>query len=140
MRLSVFSPESSPQLIIDLQKLYKGYLDEQQLSQSSIEELINIPNKLFFVTLFNARHLGAVQVSIQDNSAQLSLLCVRDITRRRGVGKNLIREVEKQLKNKGVETIKLPLSEVLEAEQEGMKLFMLACGYQFSELQLTKNL
>ncbi len=140
MRLSVFSPEISPQLIIDLQKLYQGSLSNQELSDSSLQNLINTPNKQFFVTLFNARHLGAVQVTTENSIAQLSLLCVRDITRRRGVGKNLIREVEKQLMGQGVNTVNLLLTDIAEIEQEGMKLFMQSCGYQFANSQLTKSL
>jgi len=137
MRLSVFSPESSSQLFIDLQKLYQDYFNEQQLTISSLERIINTPNKQFFVTLFNARHLGAVEVESQGNIAQLNLLCIRDITRRRGVGKNLLREVEKQLK--GIDIIELSLSEVKESEQEGMTLFMQACGYQLTENKLIKK-
>ncbi len=140
MRLSVFSPEISPQLIIDLQKLYQEYLSPQALSESSLQSLINTPNKQFFVTLFNDRHLGAVQVTTENSIAQLSLLCVRDITRRRGVGKNLIREVEKQLIDQGISTVNLQLTDITDVEQEGMKLFMQACGYQFADLQLTKSL
>ena len=140
MRLSVFSPEGSAQLFIDLQKLYQGYFSEQQLTAASLQYLINTPNKQFFVTLFNARHLGAVQVSIQQSIAHLGLLCVRDITRRRGVGKNLLREIEKQLQSKGVETITLSLADISEAEQEGMKAFMQACGYQLEAQIFTKQL
>ncbi|MCP5078604.1 MAG: aspartate 1-decarboxylase autocleavage activator PanM [Psychromonas sp.] len=140
MRLSVFSPEISPQLIIDLQKLYQEYLSPQALSESSLQSLINTPNKQFFVTLFNDRHLGAVQVTTENSIAQLSLLCVRDITRRRGVGKNLIREVEKQLIDQGISTVNLQLTDITDVEQEGMKLFMQSCGYQFANSQLTKSL
>lgn len=140
MRLSVFSPEISQQLITDLQKLYQGYLSQQQLSEASIEKMLNTSNTTFFVTLFNARHLGAVQVSRNENSAQLNLLCVRDITRRRGVGKNLVREVEKQLKRDGLESITLSLSDMPKSEQEGIKLFLIACGYTFENAQLTKEL
>lgn len=138
MRLSVFSPESSSQLFIDLQKLYQDYFSEQQLTTASLENLIHTPNKQFFVTLFNARHLGAVEVESKDNIAHLHLLCIRDITRRRGVGKNLLREVEKHMK--GIDTIELSLSEIKESEQEGMKLFMQACGYQLVENKLIKRL
>lgn len=140
MRLSVFSPESSEQLLIDLQKLYKGYLTDQQLTTEALQKLINMPNKQFFVTLFNARHLGAVQVSIEQNIALLSLLCIRDITRRRGVGKNLLREVEKSLKANGVNEAQLWLSEIAKSEQQTLILFMQACGYQRNEQKLIKSL
>lgn len=140
MRLSVFSPESSLQLFIDLQKLYQGYLSDQKLTEASLIQLINTPEKLFFVTLFNARHLGAVQVSIKENNAQLNLLCVRDITRRRGVGKNLLREVEKKLKVQGITHVQLNVAELKEIERETMVLFMQACGYVQKGQTLTKTL
>lgn len=140
MRLSVFSPESSPQLFIDLKKLYQGYFTEQELTTEALQGLINMPNKLFFVTMFNARHLGAVQVAIEHQTAQLSLLCIRDLTRRRGVGKNLLREVEKCLVAKGVDKIELLLSEITAPEQQNLTLFMQACGYQLSGPKLVKDL
>ncbi|WP_022941948.1 aspartate 1-decarboxylase autocleavage activator PanM [Psychromonas hadalis] len=140
MRLSVFSPTSSPQLFIDLKKLYHGYLDEQQLTVEALQTLISIPNKLFFTTLFNARHLGAVQVSIQQQKAELTLLCIRDITRRRGVGKNLLREVEKQLQERGINTVQLSLTDIKESEQQGLKHFMLVCGYQLNGQIFLKEL
>jgi len=140
MRLSVIFPTSSPQLVIDLQKLYQGYLPAQRLTDEALEALINTPNKLFFVTLFNARHLGGVQVNIQQDSAQLDLLCIRDVTRRRGVGKNLLREVEKHLKEKGVNKAQLLLSEIAECEQQGLILFMQACGYHLNKQILSKKL
>jgi len=140
MRLSVFSPESSTQLFIDLQKLYQGYLSAEELTAEALQELVNAPNKQFFVTLFNARHLGAVQVSVEQTTAQLALLCVRDITRRRGVGKNLLREVEKRLKEQAIQKLQLPLSDIAESDQQGVILFMQACGYQLNEQTLIKVL
>jgi GNAT superfamily N-acetyltransferase len=140
MRLSVFTPENSQQLLIDLQKLYQGYLSEQDLNIASLESLINNPQTLFFVTLFNERHLGALQITIKKSIADLSLLCVRDITRRRGVGKNLLHEVEKKLKSKAVETIQLSLTDIRKDEQEGMKNFMAYCGYQLVGFKFSKNL
>jgi len=140
MRLSVISAKSSAQLLIDLQKLYQGYLAEQSLTDEALQALITAPNKLFFVTLFNARHLGAVQVSIEQDCAHLALLCVRDVTRRRGVGKNLLREVENSLKEQGVTKAQLPLAAITESEQQGLILFMQACGYQLNEKILSKQL
>jgi len=140
MRLSVFNPESSAQLFIDLQKLYQGYLTTQSLTNEALQTLIDDPNRLFFVTLFNARHLGAVQVTIEQNMAQLNLLCIRDITRRRGVGKNLLREVEVALKAKGVSQVQLLLSDITETEQAGLTLFMQNSGYQLNQQTLSKSL
>lgn len=140
MRLSVFSPKSSQQLFIDLQKLYQGYLSKQQLTPEALQKTIDSPMGFFFVTLFNARHLGAVQVTIEHKVAQLHLLCVRDVTRRRGVGKNLLREVEKQIQGKNVHSVRLSLNEIKESEREVMTLFMQASGYQLQVNVLTKKL
>jgi ribosomal protein S18 acetylase RimI-like enzyme len=140
MRLSVFTPKSSPQLYIDLKKLYQGYLSNDKLTPEALQTLIDTPDKIFYVTLFNARHLGAVQVSVAESTAQLNLLCVRDITRRRGVGKNLLREVEKHLKEKDISQVKLSLSKINKDEQTAMVLFMQACGYHLNDQTLIKQL
>ena len=92
------------------------------------------------MTLFNARHLGAVQISIHHQIAQLSLLCVRDVTRRRGVGKNLLHEIEKQLQVKGVNEIQLLLAQTQQHEIEGLEKFMCSCGYQLKQNIFSKNI
>jgi ribosomal protein S18 acetylase RimI-like enzyme len=140
MRLSVFIPENSPQLFIDLQKLYQGYLAEEELTIDALTSHINNPQTLFFVTLFNARHLGAVEVKIEANNAQLKYLCVREITRRRGVGKNLLREVEKHLANKGIVTVTMPLVNFREDGQAEATEFMQTCGYQLIDSHFMKKL
>ncbi|WP_413700287.1 aspartate 1-decarboxylase autocleavage activator PanM [Psychromonas sp. KJ10-10] len=140
MRLSVFIPENSPQLLIDLKKLYQGYLNEQDLTDASLKSLISDPQSLFFVTLFNARHLGAVEVITKDEQATLKHLCVREITRRRGVGKNLLGEVEKHLSNKNISTVTMPLANIREDEQATTKEFMQSCGYQIIENRFIKKL
>jgi GNAT superfamily N-acetyltransferase len=140
MRLSVFIPEHSPQLFIDLQKLYQGYLAESELTTEALETRINNPQTLFFVTLFNARHLGAVEVEIEGNRAWLNYLCVREITRRRGVGKNLIREVEKHLSDKGIKKVTLALENIKENEQIAVTEFMQICGYQLIDSHFIKKL
>ena len=140
MRLSVFSPESSSQLFIDLRKIYQDYFTDDQLTTESLQTLIENEHSLFYVTMFNERHLGAVQVTVIEDQAQLRLLAVRDLTRRRGVAKNLLREVETQLKMEGVSEVKMELKEIKEEEKEGLTLFMLACGYQLSEGVFSKDL
>lgn len=140
MRLAVFSPEISPQLFIDLGKIYQHYFTEDQLSTESLQSLIEDGSQQLYVTRFNGRHLGALQVRVTDQQAQLSLLTVRDITRRRGVAKNLLREVEKQLQSEGVEQVIMHLDEIKEEERSGLSLFMLAAGYQLVGTLFTKAL
>jgi ribosomal protein S18 acetylase RimI-like enzyme len=137
MRLSVFLAESSPQLLVDLRKIYQTYFTDEQLTTESLQALIE--SKLY-VTMFNERHLGAVQVSVVKTQAQLSLLTVRDLTRRRGIAKNLLREVEKQLKIEGVNSVTMELNEIQEKEKEGLTLFMRSCGYQLDKGVFSKKI
>ncbi|MEH6452953.1 MAG: aspartate 1-decarboxylase autocleavage activator PanM [Psychromonas sp.] len=140
MRLSVYTPENSQQLLIDLKKLYQNYLSEDQLTDTALQSWIESEQSEVFITLFNARHLGAVQVVIEENEAVLSRLCVRDITRRRGVAKNLLKEVEGQLSERRVTLSKMFIDDISEQEKAGLSLFMGACGYQLIEGVFTKEL
>lgn len=140
MRLSVFSPESSSQLLIDLGKIYQDYFTDDQLTTESLQALIENEHSQLYVTMFNERHLGAVQVTVIEDQAQLRLLTVRDLTRRKGIAKNLLREVEKQLKMEGISEAKMELKEIKEEEKEGLTLFMQACGYQLSGDVFSKDL
>ncbi|WP_372881653.1 aspartate 1-decarboxylase autocleavage activator PanM [Psychromonas sp.] len=133
MRLSVFLPEQSTQLLTDLQKLYQDYFTPEQLTNEALQALIEDQQAQLFVTLFNDRHLGAVRVTTTDQEATLSLLCVRAITRRRGVAKNLLDQVEKLLKEEGTEVVKMYLDEFPEQEKQGVTLFMQASGYSFAK-------
>lgn len=140
MRLSVFLPEQSTQLLIDLQKLYQDYFSPEQLTTESLQALIEDEQAQLFVTLFNARHLGAVRVSTTGQEATLSLLCVREVTRRRGVAKNLLNQVEKLLKDEGIEVVKMYIDEFPENEKQGVTLFMQASGYAFKKGVFSKRL
>jgi GNAT superfamily N-acetyltransferase len=140
MRLSVFLPEYSTQLFIDLSKLYHNYFSPEQLTTQSLQALIEDQQSQLFVTLFNARHLGALRAHTTGQEATLSLLCVRDLTRRRGIAKNLLKEVEKHLKNKNIAVVKMRLNEFSVQEKEGVTLFMLACGYSLADVLFSKNL
>ncbi|ABM04900.1 conserved hypothetical protein [Psychromonas ingrahamii 37] len=140
MRLSVFLPEYSTQLFIDLSKLYQDYFSPEQLTKPSLQALIEDRQSQLFVTLFNARHLGALRVHTTEQEATLSLLCVRGLTRRRGIAKNLLKEIEKRLKNKNIVVIKMCLNEFPEQQKEGVTLFMQACGYSLTDSLFSKNL
>ncbi|MCW8996522.1 MAG: aspartate 1-decarboxylase autocleavage activator PanM [Psychromonas sp.] len=140
MRLSVFSPESSAQLFIDLRKIYQNYFTDEQLTTESLQSFIENEHSQLYVTMFNERHLGAVQVTVIEDQAVLRFLTVRDLTRRKGIAKNLLREVEKQLKAEAVSTVKMALQEIQEEEKEGLTLFMQACGYQLNDGIFSKSL
>lgn len=141
MRLSVFAAEKPlPQLIIDLQKLYAGYLSEQQLSEQALTTELLDDNNCYYVTMFNARHIGAVKVQQQAEKALLSRLCIRDITRRRGVGKNLLTQVETLLASQGVKEISYNLQEVSEDELLSTQAFLVDSHYKIDATNAYKQL
>jgi len=132
MRLSVFiAAQPSQQLIIDLQKIYAGLLPSDSFTELAITEYIAEPSQRLFMTMFNERHIGAVKVSSKNNIATLSALCIREITRRRGIGKNLLTQIEKQFSSENITHIEYHLSEVNADAMAAMKLFLSASGYQF---------
>ena len=55
------------------------------------ELTLNDTHRLY-AARFNDRLLGAVQVILRGERAQLAALCVREVTRRRGVGQYLLEE------------------------------------------------
>ena len=141
MRLSVFIPQLTPQLLIDLKKLYQDHLPESKLSNSSLtDNLIENKEIQLFVTKFNDRHLGAVKVELQENNAVLSGLCIREVTRRRGIAKNLLREVEKHLVTQKAQNVTMALTEFCEEEKQGVTAFMLASNYQLENNMFIKQL
>ena len=139
MRLSVFIADTlSTQLTIDLQKIYLNLLPEQLLTTQALAPELADSASQWFVTMFNERHIGAVKVHKTDNHAALSQLCIRDITRRRGVGKNLLREVEKSLISQGVNKIQYDLQEVSKDELLATHAFLLDCNYIITDKLATK--
>ena len=138
MRLSVFMPQKSTQLLIDLRKIYQDYFTPQQLTDESLTALIEQPDSQLYATMFNGRHLGAIYITVNNAEAILSLLSVRELTRRRGVAKNLLLEVEKQLKSKGVNTLKMDSNNISQTEKDGLYLFMQASGYDLKDNILSK--
>ena len=141
MRLSVFIPQLTPQLLIDFKKLYQGHLPDTELSDKSlVDNLIENKNLQLFVTKFNDRHLGAVKVELQENNAVLSGLCIREVTRRRGIAKNLLREIEKHLVTQKIQNITMALNAFCEGEKQGVTAFMLASNYQLKNDIFIKQL
>lgn len=133
MRLSVFLPKKSPQLLIDLRKIYQNYFTAEQLTSEALQALIEAEGAQFYATMFNERHLGAVQVVTTGTQAELKFLTIRDLTRRKGLAKNLLKEVEKQLREEKVNEVIMLLSTIKEEEKEGLTLFMASCDYQLND-------
>ncbi|WP_409440314.1 aspartate 1-decarboxylase autocleavage activator PanM [Psychromonas sp. GE-S-Ul-11] len=134
MRLSVFIADTlSTQLVIDLQKIYGNYLPATSLTTEAITEQLNDSTSRLFLTMFNERHIGGVKVQITGTTATLSQLQIRDLTRRRGVGKNLLTQVEKQLKAEGVAQVEYALTEVDESALLATQAFLVNSDYQVND-------
>ncbi len=141
MRLSVFIANTvSTQLVIDLQKIYANYLPEASLTEQTLAELITQSSSRLYMTMFNERHIGAVKVQINATQATLSQLTIRDLTRRRGVGKNLLKQLEKSLTAEGMTDIEYNLKEVAEVELLATQAFLSDSGYQLNNHIATKKL
>ncbi|AUV51716.1 GNAT family N-acetyltransferase [Raoultella planticola] len=80
IRLPLFSDQDR----IDLGKIWPS----QDPDDISLDDRHRI-----YAARFNERLLGAVRVTLRGNEGELSALCVREVTRRRGVGKYLVEEV-----------------------------------------------
>ena len=79
IRLQHFSDQDR----IDLGKIWQS----QDLSTLTLDE-----NHRLYAARFNERLLGAVRVTLRGVEGELSDLCVREVTRRRGVGQYLVEE------------------------------------------------
>jgi len=141
MRLSVFIAEQiSSQLIIDLQKIYSGLLTTESLTEQAVQKLLSEPCTRLFMTMFNERHIGAVKVMTKAKKAILSKLCIREITRRRGIGKNLLKQVETQLISEAINEVEYSLEEVNESELITTQVFLKECGYTIKGNIATKQI
>lgn len=89
----------------DLQKIYQDAPAGLLPSYCDVHDASNLLSTLrpntytnFYVARFNGRLLGAVSVTRQSHIFQAMHLCVRKVTRNRGVGKRLM-EVVGQIAN-----------------------------------------
>ena len=141
MRLSVFIANTpSTQLIIDLQKIYANYLPKASLTEQALAELVTQTTSRLYMTMFNERHIGGVNVQLKATLATLSQLTIRDLTRRRGVGKNLLKQIEKSLIEEGIKDIEYDLKEVAEEQWLATQAFLSDSGYQISNNIASKQL
>ena len=141
MRLSVFMVPALPaQLVIDLQKIYADYLPAASLTEKAISETLQETGTRVYATMFNERHIGAVKVNISGSKATLSQLTIRDLTRRRGVGKNLLVQIEKSLIQEGMKQVEYNLQEVAEKEYLSTQAFLADSGYSLDGYIATKHI
>ncbi|MFP1740429.1 aspartate 1-decarboxylase autocleavage activator PanM [Lonsdalea quercina] len=85
------------------------------------------PDHQLFAARFNDRLLGAVIIEIKKDSAKLCDLQIRDVTRRRGVGKYLVEEVLRALPH--VREWWLDAADHAMVSESVMDAFMRSCGF-----------
>ena len=141
MRLSVFiARQSSPQLIIDFKKIYSNFLPNESLTEQAIKQSLLDSSSPIFVTMFNERHIGAVKVTFDARKATLSQLTIREVTRRRGIGKNLLKQIETHLAAEGINEIQYNLQEVAQNELAATQLFLTDSGYYIENTSAHKKI
>ena len=87
MKLTIQKLDSlSPQDVLDLAKIWPEQSPAEWQSWLS-------GNRALFAAKFNERLLAAVCITLNGGEGELSALCVREVTRRRGVGQYLVEEV-----------------------------------------------
>lgn len=120
IRLTTFSDQDR----IDLRKIWPEH-DSSSLQVDHSHRL--------YAARFNERLLGAVRVTLNNTQGTLEALCVREVTRRRGVGHYLLEEVlldnpqvtHWRMSNDGVEN-----PEVMAAFMQAMGFSAHASGWE----------
>ena len=77
---------------LDLEKLYQDYPEHFRVEE--LRQLLSAnPATRLYVARFNDRILGALTLTVSGNNHTLDHLCVRTVTRRRGVARDLLRQM-----------------------------------------------
>ncbi len=95
--------QPSPQDLTDLAKIYADAPDWLLAPYSSADTLIAaaLADGSLIAGRFNDRLLGAALLQRGDDAWRLSHLCVRKVTRKRGVGRRLLEETQRQASEAG---------------------------------------
>lgn len=95
--------QPSPQDLTDLAKIYADAPDWLLAPYSSADTLIAaaLADGSLIAGRFNDRLLGAALLQRGDDAWRLSHLCVRKLTRKRGVGRRLLEETQRQASKAG---------------------------------------
>lgn len=82
--------EQLEKIYADAQPERLAQLPNVDSAKSFVENILQSPDHTFYCGLFNERLIAALVASQDDNYWQVSHLCVRSVTRRRGVGSRLL--------------------------------------------------
>ena len=96
--------QPSPQDRTDLAKIYADAPDWLLTPHASADALIDaaLADATLIAGRFNDRLLGAAVLQRGDSAWRLSHLCVRKLTRQRGVGRRLLEETQRQASEAGM--------------------------------------
>ncbi|BBP68328.1 hypothetical protein PHLH6_03320 [Pseudomonas sp. Seg1] len=110
----------------DLQKIYRDAPDWLFAPFSGEAELIEsaLADGCFIAGRFNDRLLGAARLTRHPEVWYLSHLCVRKVTRRRGVAERLVNQAQKMASQAGAELRLLAPVGHLEAEAIAARLHL----------------
>src|SRR5207253_10528664 len=110
----------------DLQKIYRDAPDWLLAPFQDYLQLIesNLRDGTLIVGRFNDRLLGAARLQRQQDVWHLSQLCVRKITRRRGVAERLVSEAQRMVEQTGAKLRLLAPAGHLEAQALAAKLHL----------------
>ncbi|MBL1379031.1 acetyl-CoA sensor PanZ family protein [Zobellella iuensis] len=81
---------------------------------------------LFYLATFNDR---AVALAWRQHE-RLGFIAVRDLTRRRGIGSELLRQVRQEAKAAGLTRLECDPAQAPEAEREGLTAFLQGQGFR----------
>ncbi|MDX2320328.1 MAG: acetyl-CoA sensor PanZ family protein [Moritella sp.] len=127
MRLSAFTvTASTPQLLIDITKLYRPFQHDEAEIKNSFNELLAGKSKTLFVAKFNDRHIGGLIMQRSATVLSLSCIAVRDITQQRGVGKYLVQQAIEHAKSLDLETVTVLKTAQVTAE---LSAFLIHLGF-----------
>ena len=110
--------EPNEQDLIDLIKVYRDFPDFSSKDEADIKqwltEQLSAPEQRLYGARFNDRLLGAACLHISptrktDSPLNIHSFCVRDVTRRRGVGSKLLLDLKTFASTEGFQlTIQVP--------------------------------
>ncbi|SFC17702.1 Acetyltransferase (GNAT) domain-containing protein [Marinospirillum celere] len=102
--------EEHPDWRADLEKIYseaeslrRSFEDQALEAPEFVEAVLEDQDSWFAGALFNDHLIGAVLVTQSQDSWYLRHLCVREVTRRRGVGSRLMALVASSARAKGLD-------------------------------------
>ncbi|QUM78977.1 acetyl-CoA sensor PanZ family protein [Moritella sp. 5] len=135
MRLSAFTvTDSTPQLLIDITKLYRPFQHDEAEIQKTFDKLLQDDSQTLFVAKFNDRHIGGLIMQHDTTTLFLSCMAVRDITQQRGVGKYLVQQAIKHAKSLQLESVTVIKTTQVTAE---LSAFLIHQGFTEQDAALS---